>query len=109
MPRRDINKKPFDEGTKTKLELFQLYVREWLPVFLAREKIFWPQVHLFDFFCGSGTDSEGTSGSPLRILEELENQPGWLARDDVEVTVHFSDEKEEKIQALETEIDKRGP
>ncbi len=108
MPRRDINEKPFDEGTRTKLEVFQLYVREWLPVFLAREKIAWPELHLFDFFCGSGTDAAGVSGSPLRILEELEKQPGWLARDDVNVTVHFSDEKPAKIQALEDEIERRG-
>ena len=107
MPRKDINEKPFDEGTKTKLEVFQLYVREWLPVFLAREKIIWPEVHLFDFFCGSGSDSAGVPGSPLRIIEELERQPDWLARDDVKVTVHFSDEKLAKIQALRTAIDEQ--
>ena len=108
MPRKDINEKPFDEGTKTKLEVFQLYVREWLPVFLAREKIIWSAVHLFDFFCGSGTDSEGTAGSPLRILDELVKQPGWLARRDVTTTVHFSDEKQKKIETLEAEIDRRN-
>lgn len=107
MPRQDINEKPFDEGTLTKLEIFQLYVREWLPVFLAREKIVWPQVHLFDFFCGSGTDSKGVAGSPLRILEELAKQPDWLARGDVSTTVHFFDEKSEKIAALGAEIDRR--
>lgn len=108
MPRRDINERSFDEGTRTKLEVFQLYVREWLPVFLARETIIWPEVHLFDFFCGSGTDSKGASGSPLRVLEELQKQPKWLAREDVRVAVHFSDEKPGKIRALEAEIDKRG-
>ncbi len=108
MPRQDINKKPFDEGTKMKLEVFQLYVREWLPVFLAREQIIWPEVHLFDFFCGSGTDSEGVAGSPLRILDELAKQPGWLTRRDVTTTVHFSDEKAEKIEALQAEIVRRN-
>jgi three-Cys-motif partner protein len=108
MPRPDINAKPFDEGTLTKLEVFQLYVREWLPVFLAREKIVWSQVHLFDFFCGSGTDSKGISGSPLRILEELQKQPAWLARRDVSTTVHFFDDKPEKIQELDAQIVQRG-
>ncbi len=108
MPRQDINEKPFDEGTLTKLEIFQLYVREWLPVFLAREKIVWPQVHLFDFFCGSGTDSKGIAGSPLRILEELAKQPAWLARRDVSTTVHFFDEKSEKIDDLKAGIEQRG-
>src|SRR5690349_13534169 len=100
MPRKDINEKPFEEGTLTKLEIFQLYVREWLPVFLTRKEILWPQIHLFDFFCGSGTDSKGISGSPLRILEELQNQRGWVARRDVSTSVHFFDEKQEKIEAL---------
>ncbi len=107
MPRQDINEKPFDEGTKTKLEVFQLYVREWLPVFLAREKIIWREVHLFDFFCGSGADSNGVPGSPIRILEELEKQRGWLARSDVKTTVHFSDEKPKKIEILKAEIESR--
>jgi hypothetical protein len=31
-----FHEKPFDEGTLTKLEIFQLYTREWLPVFLSR-------------------------------------------------------------------------
>jgi len=108
MPRQDINEKPFDGGTKTKLEVFQLYVREWLPVFLAREKIIWPEVHLFDFFCGSGSDSEGVAGSPVRVLEELVKQPHWLQRRDVTITVHFHDEKAGKIEALNAEIDRRN-
>lgn len=28
--------RPFDEGTLTKLQIFQLYAREWLPVFLSK-------------------------------------------------------------------------
>ena len=108
MSRKDINQSPFDEGTKLKLEIFQLYVREWLPVFLAGGSIIWPEVHLFDFFCGSGTDSQGVGGSPLRILEELGKRRDWLARPEIQITCHFSDENRAKIEALETEIERRG-
>ncbi len=34
-----FREKPFDEGTLTKLELFQRYAEAWLPVFVARHEI----------------------------------------------------------------------
>jgi hypothetical protein len=47
--------KPFDEATLTKLHLFEMYAREWLPVFLSRR--IRADVHLFDFFAGPGPDN----------------------------------------------------
>ena len=35
--RKDLHAKPFDEGTLKKLEIFELYTREWLPTFLMSE------------------------------------------------------------------------
>ena len=54
MQNRDIHKKAFDEGTQTKLELFRAYLREWLPVFISKGEIYWPNVNILDFFAGSG-------------------------------------------------------
>ena len=34
MPVRNLHQKPFDEGTRDKLELYREYLREWLPVFI---------------------------------------------------------------------------
>ncbi len=34
----DFHDKPFDEGTLTKLHIFELYAREWFPVFLSPGK-----------------------------------------------------------------------
>src|SRR5262245_30873128 len=51
MPSGKFHKKPFDEGTLTKLSLFELYTREWLPVFLGqptptiKQKIARPDVY----------------------------------------------------------------
>lgn len=71
MPSSKFHDKPFDEGTLTKLSLFELYTREWLPVFLAQPAPLRKVIHLFDFFAGPGTDSTGTPGSPIRILRKL--------------------------------------
>jgi hypothetical protein len=34
----DFHSKPFDEGTQTKLIIFEEYIKEWLPVFLKKER-----------------------------------------------------------------------
>jgi len=105
MPATEFHKKPFDEGTLTKLQIFELYAREWLPVFLAPDRPPRPEIHLFDFFAGSGTDSAGELGSPLRLLRQLkeyQNLAGWSR---VHVHVHFSDASPSKIKQLEANID----
>jgi three-Cys-motif partner protein len=94
--------RPFDDGTLTKLEIFQLYTREWLPVFLAKPDPFWKEVHVFDFFAGPGADVNGVSGSPLRVLQELKaaksgNLHGWPK---VRIATHFFDEDRSKIEQL---------
>jgi three-Cys-motif partner protein len=92
--------KPFDEGTLTKLEIFQLYTREWLPVFLASPTSRWSEIHLFDFFAGPGADVTNVPGSPLRIIRELKVTrplPGWRR---AKVTAHFFDASPTKIRSL---------
>ncbi|MCX6875579.1 MAG: hypothetical protein NTW21_17495 [Verrucomicrobia bacterium] len=42
MPSEEIDDKPFTESTLTKLELFERYAREWLPVFLTGPPIWHP-------------------------------------------------------------------
>ena len=101
----DFHKRPFDEGTLTKLQIFELYAREWLPVFLAKERPPRPEIHVFDYFAGPGTDSAGEPGSPLRLLRQLkeyQNLAGWPS---VRVHVHFSDASSSKIKQLEANID----
>jgi len=80
MPSNRFHDKPFDEGTLTKLNLFELYTREWLPVFLASPNPRRGVLHLFDFFAGPGTDSKDIPGSPIRLLRQLteyRNMSGW--------------------------------
>ena len=104
MPTGDFHNRPFDEGTLTKLQVFELYAREWLPVFLSPERPLHKELHLFDFFAGPGADSAGVPGSPLRILRQLHEYrslSGWRS---VSVHVHFFDESEAKIQRLKESI-----
>ena len=70
----DFHNKPFDEGTLTKLLIFELYAREWFPVFLSRSRR--GAIHVFDFFAGPGTDRENVLGSPLRLLRQLRDYQG---------------------------------
>ena len=47
---RNLFRKPFDEGTLDKLEIFEDYFKEWLPVFLTRREIIWKEIQIFDLF-----------------------------------------------------------
>jgi len=87
MSSTDIFKKPFDDGTKTKLEIFRNYLREWLPVFLAKQEIIWNNIQIFDFCSGRGKDVDGTLGSPLIILTELNNWTGNIVNKKLNVRV----------------------
>lgn len=96
----DFHNKPFDEGTIAKLEMFQLYAREWLPVFLSKMDPVFPHVHIFDFFAGPGMDMNGTSGSPLRMVDEVLQSRHRLADGKLKLHLHFSDASKAKIQTL---------
>ena len=104
----DFHEKPFDEGTLTKLDIFQLYTREWLPVFLSREDDHLRSVHLFDFFSGPGADAEGRPGSPLRtlqVLREYSPQPNLHGWGKVAISAHFSDATLWKTEQLKKRIE----
>lgn len=108
MPIEDFHNKPFDEGTLTKLQIFELYTRGWLPVFLSSERPSYKELHIFDFFSGPGTDSANAPGSPLRLIRQLRNYKELLERRVVWIHVHFYDEDPGKIAQLKKNIDLHG-
>lgn len=69
---KDINKSSFDQATKIKLEIFRESFKEWLPIFIHTPYV--EKRYIYDFFAGSGMDSEMNSGSPLILLEEAKGQ-----------------------------------
>jgi len=104
----DFHKEPFDEGTLTKLDIFQLYTREWLPVFLSREVDYIRSVHFFDFFSGPGTDANGAHGSPLRtlsVLREYSTLPSLHGWGKIPVEGHFSDATLWKAKSLKALVE----
>lgn len=104
----DFHNKPFDEGTLTKLHIFELYAREWFPVFLAAEKPRRNTIHVFDFFAGPGTDTQNIPGSPLRLLRQLQEYQGAQGWGKVRIHVHFYDENSDKIARLKNNIASHG-
>ncbi|MEX2271474.1 MAG: three-Cys-motif partner protein TcmP [Vicinamibacterales bacterium] len=95
---------PFDEGTKTKLDIFELFAREWLPVFLSQSPPKWGELHLYDFFAGPGADATGQPGSPLRLLKRLAEARGYAAWPHVRIHAHFFDADGRKIDALRARL-----
>jgi three-Cys-motif partner protein len=104
----DFHDKPFDEGTLTKLQIFELYAREWFPVFLAPEQPWRNAIHIFDFFAGPGTDCQNVLGSPLRLLRQLQEYQGTQGWGKVRIHVHFYDEDSDKIAQLKENIASHG-
>jgi three-Cys-motif partner protein len=104
MPKKEIDDKPFSESTLTKLDLFQRYAGEWLPVFLG-DRIIYPEINVCDFFSGSGTDSNGIWGSALRLLAVIREFRGLIANKPVKVRIFLSDKSKAKIALLKERIE----
>lgn len=103
MPYRDLHSKPFDETTITKLEIFQDYAKAWIPTFVMQPGV--NEIHVFDFFAGPGFDKNGISGSPLRLLEEINAQLGNFFKTNTKITLHLNEyepskKKQEKFDLL---------
>jgi len=71
--KKDFHSKSFDDATLLKLEIFKRYIREWLPVFMAKRDgcVPFDRVNIYDFFAGPGRDGNDNPGSPLIIQEEV--------------------------------------
>lgn len=106
---KDFFSKRFDDATNVKLDIFRLYIREWLPVFMTRQKGGFnhtTDINIYDFFAGAGRDGEGNPGSPLIIVDEIKkycrNNKGLKAN--VSVRMLFNDIKRRYISSLEKNV-----
>ncbi|MCL4511242.1 MAG: three-Cys-motif partner protein TcmP [Bacteroidetes bacterium] len=105
MPIRDIFDKPFDDGTIVKLEIFQKYFEEWLPVFVMSRN---PKpIQVFDLFAGSGYDQNHVPGSPIRTLEVIAKHRRILAQKKKQVFVFLNDADSQKIEQLRINIEQK--
>ena len=105
---RDLHRKPFNEATLAKLELFRKYIEAWLAVFIGSGRITKKRVRIFDLFCGPGQDNEGNKGSPLLNLEALERLSATIKQVGCQVDVYFNDADSKKINELTHTISNSG-
>lgn len=101
--------KPFDQETRIKLEIFRLYVRAWLPVFLTKpkdERKRFARANIFDLFSGPGKDTQGVSGSPLIVQEEIKSycQTRESGRANIPVRMVFNDIDENNVALLKSAL-----
>lgn len=98
MPGKNIHDEPFDEGTITKLDIFQRYASEWLPTFVMSQR---KKVYIFDFFAGTGYDKNHVPGSPIRILTEIKKQIQHIIENNTYVFVLINEYDKKKYPQLE--------
>ena len=84
----DLHSKPFDEGTIAKLEIFEQYAEAWIPTFVMQGI---EQIYIFDFFAGTGYDKNGIKGSPIRVLDVIKRNIGYIFQKQVKINVCFNE------------------
>lgn len=105
---RDLHRKPFNDATLVKLELFRKYIDAWLGVFVGSGHITKRKIRIFDLFCGPGQDSEGHKGSPLLILEALQRLAPTIQKVGYQVNVYLNDADTNKIADLKQTLTDTG-
>lgn len=108
MPAKNLFRKPFDDGTKAKLTLFENYLLEWLPVFLSPNIVYYPTINIFDFFAGEGYDCIGTKGSPIIILENIKKYEALIKKKGLRVNVYLNEFDKSKYDTLVQNLDEFG-
>ena len=105
---KNINNCVFSEETKLKLDIFRECFREWLPVFLNNQFI--DKIFIYDFFAGSGSDIEGTYGSPLILLDEAKGDIKQYCKQfqtsEKRIAFAFNEFETAKRELLETNVKK---
>jgi three-Cys-motif partner protein len=98
MANKDIFDDPFNEGTLTKLEIFEKYFEEWLPTFVMGN-INKP-IQVFDLFAGIGYDKIGQEGSPIRILKIINKYRNLIENSGKKICIYLNDSNLSKYEAL---------
>ena len=100
---KDINNSVFDDATKLKLDIFGECFEEWLPVF--NSDFYTNAVYVFDFFAGSGKDSNNELGSPLVLLNRAKGKERkYCLKAKKEIIFLFNESVKEKSAELKQNI-----
>ncbi|SDF24596.1 three-Cys-motif partner protein [Dyadobacter soli] len=101
MPAKDLHEEPFDDGTITKLEIFEDYAQAWIPTFVMKAE---PIICIFDFFAGTGYDKNGIAGSPIRILDKIKDHIGYIFQKRVKIRVYVNEYEPNKVSQRKHEL-----
>ena len=104
MAGKNIHKEPFDEATLAKLEIFEQYTQEWLPVFVSTG--IFPTICIFDLFAGTGHDTDGVPGSPIRILNVIKRFASLISTKRVTVKLFLNEFEPPKYALLKASVEK---
>lgn len=96
---KDLHDKPFDQGTITKLEIFEAYTQAWLPTFVMSG---FQNVCIIDFFAGTGYDKNGIEGSPIRILKMILDHVEIIVNKKTVIHLKLNEYKKSKFKELQT-------
>jgi three-Cys-motif partner protein len=97
MPIKNLHNEPFDESTIAKLGIFEDYAQAWIPTFVMRNT---PTICIFDFFAGTGYDTNKVAGSPIRILQKIREQVIEIFQRKVKVRIYLNEFNPEKFELL---------
>ena len=103
MPVKDLHEKPFTQETITKLEIFESYLKAWLPVFIFSP--LFNEVNICDFFAGAGKDKCDVDGSPLRIVNILKSFDKSIIEKKLKINLIFNEFDKDKFSNLTTCLD----
>jgi three-Cys-motif partner protein len=103
MAYKDLFDEPFDEGTLTKLEIFEKYFEQWLPTFVMSS--FTKPIQVFDLFAGVGYDKINQEGSPIRILKVINKFRRDLVNQKKKVKIYLNDIDLHKYEALKSNVE----
>lgn len=101
MARKNFHTDIFDEGTKSKLELFREYFKESFPVFVHSG--YFQEILIFDFFAGRGLDITGTYGTALNIINEISSHCKDIIKKNKKVFLILNDKDEADKLAKNTQ------
>ena len=93
----DIHKKPFDEGTVAKLEIFEDYAEAWLPTFVMSGA---RKIAIFDFFAGPGYDVNRVPGSAIRILKQVKHHIDNIKVKGTRIEIYLNEYVGKKLAVL---------
>ena len=94
---KDLHRKPFDTGTNCKLDIFEKYTQEWLPVMVMSK---YKACCIFDMFAGPGYDALRQKGSPIRILDQVLAQSDNIIKKRHKIDIWFNEADKDKYKQL---------